>query len=420
MRRVAAALVGLPLLLLAACGGSGSGDGAAKITLVLFGDPVETAGYRALVEEFEAANDDVDVTLSPVAKQDELLAKLTTSFAGGEPPDVFLINFRRYGQFAEQGVLAPVQPLLDASDTLDEDVFFDAPLEAFRYDGRSLTCLPQNASSLAVYYNADLFRAAGVPVPVAGWTWDDLLSAARRLTRDGVYGLGTDVQLIRLAPFVWSAGGEVVDPADPAHLAVAEGSGRAGLDFFLDLALRHQVVPPEREARSEEAEARFLRGGLGMYLDSRKAVPSLRAIDGFDWDVAPLPVGPSGKAVTILHSDAYCLAKDGDTGTAWRFVEFAMGERGQRLLAESGRTVPSRRDVAESAAFLSPERAPRSSQVFLDALDAARATPHSPQWSRVEKEGDSLLEAVFYGRVPRERGVAELVRVADAALASRS
>ena len=408
---VAAALVAT------ACGGSDSGGGNDAITFVLFGDPVETAGYRTLVEEFEEANDDVDVTLSPVATQDELLAKLTASFAGGEPPDVFLVNFRRYGQFAEQRALAPVQPFLDRSETLDEEMFFPAPLDAFRYDGRELTCLPQNASSLQVFYNVDAFEAAGVPRPVAGWTWDDFLAAAKRLTGKGSYGVGIDPRLIRLAPFVWSAGGEVVDDAaDPGRLTLDQGAARAGLDFFLDLSLRHRVVPPEREAQSEEAEARFIRGGLGMYLDSRRAVPSLRAIDGFEWDVAPLPTAPGGTPATILHSDAYCLSRAGDTEAGWRLVEFAMGERGQTILAESGRTVPSRRDIAESPAFLSPDQPPRSSRVFLDALDTARATPHVARWARVEREGDDLLEAVFYGRVPREQGIAELRRTADALL----
>ena len=42
-------------------------------------------------------------------------------------------------------------------------------------------CLPQNLSSLVVYYNRDLFDAAGVPYPEAGWTWDDFLAAAKAL-----------------------------------------------------------------------------------------------------------------------------------------------------------------------------------------------------------------------------------------------
>ncbi|NJP30980.1 ABC transporter substrate-binding protein [Micromonospora thermarum] len=409
-RRVCAALVTVLLV------GSGctSGDGAedrAGITVVLFGDAEEVAGYRTLVAGFTEANPDVDVTLSPVATQDELMARLTTSFAGGRPPDVFLLNYRRYGQFAAQGAIEPVQSYLDASTAIKESDFSPRALDAFRFDGKALTCLPQNLSSLVVYWNADLFRAAGVPAPAAGWTWDDFLAAAKALTRDGRYGVGVEPSIARLAPFVWSNRGELVDdPARPTALTLGGNPAtRKAVDWFLDLQLRHRVVPPDAEEQSESSEARFLRGTLGMYLSSRVAVPTLRTIEGFTWDAAPLPVAPGGVPASILHSDAYCMSAGlPDHRPAWRFIEYAMGADGQRTMAESGRTVPSRLDVAGSPAFLDPAEPPRSSHVYLDAEPHLRATPRTATWARVEKETDTLLEEVFYGRVDREEGLRRL------------
>ncbi|MEV1145480.1 sugar ABC transporter substrate-binding protein [Micromonospora sp. NPDC049799] len=401
-------------LLLGAGVGCGSDDEAADrqgITVVLFGDAEEVAGYRTLIADFEQANQDVDVTLSPVATQDELMARLTTSFAGGQPPDVFLLNYRRYGQFAAQGAIEPAQSWLDGSTVLDEGDFSPRGLDAFRFDGDALTCLPQNLSSLVVYYNADLFRAAGVPTPTAGWTWDDFLAAARALTRDGRYGVGVQPSIARLAPFVWSNRGDLVDdPAKPTALTLrGDPAARTAVDWFLDLQLRHRVVPPDAQEQSESSEARFLRGTLGMFLSSRVAVPTLRTIEGFTWDAAPLPVAPGGVPASILHSDAYCMGAGlPDHRRAWRFIEYAMSAPGQRVLAESGRTVPSRLDVATSPAFLDPARPPRSSQVFLDAEPHLRATPRTATWARVEKEADTLLEEVFYGRVDREEGLRRL------------
>jgi multiple sugar transport system substrate-binding protein len=400
------------VLLAAACGGAAPADGD-PITVVLFGDAVEVAGYRELVDAFAEVEPDIDVVLSPVATQDDLMARLTTSFAGGNPPDVFLLNFRRYGQFAAQGAIEEVQPYLDASEVLDEADYYEAPLEAFRFDGERLTCMPQNLSSLVVYYNRDLFEAAGLPLPAEGWTWDDMVAAAEALTDGETYGLGVRPQLIRLAPFVWSNGGELVDDEEaPTRLALDEPAAREALDRFLDLSLVHGVVPPDAEEQSEDSESRFLRGRLGLYLSSRVAVPTLRTIEGFRWDVAPLPVAPGGEPVSILHSDAYCLgAGAGQPERAWRFVEFAAGPEGQRILAASGRTVPSRRDVATSPVFLEPEEPPASSQVFLDAEPILRSTPRTATWSRVEKEGDALLAEVFYGRVDRDAGIRRLLDV---------
>ncbi|MEU5727206.1 sugar ABC transporter substrate-binding protein [Micromonospora sp. NPDC047738] len=410
-RWVALATAALMVCSAAGCGGAGSTDDGAGVTVVLAGNAEEIAGYRSLVAAFEKTDPGVDVTLSPVATQDELMARLTTSFAGGNPPDVFLLNYRRYGQFAAQKAIEPVQSYLDGSKVLKEKDFSPRALEAFRFDGEQLTCLPQNMSSLVVYYNADLFAKAGVPLPKAGWSWADFLSAAQALTGDGVYGVGVAPSIARVAPFVWSNGGELVDDTDqPAALTLTRNTAtRKALDWFLDLQLVHHVVPPDAEEQSESSEARFLRGGLGMYLNSRVAVPTLRTIKGFEWDAASLPVAPGGVPASILHSDAYCMgAGRSDHGAAWRFIEFAMGVQGQEILAESGRTVPSRLDVANSPAFLAADRPPRSSGVFLDAEPHLRATPRTATWARVEREADKLLEEVFYGRVGREEGLRQL------------
>ncbi|MBW3664087.1 MAG: sugar ABC transporter substrate-binding protein [Actinobacteria bacterium] len=403
-----------------ACGGAGDTDGGTgedgqvALQFVLFGDATETAGYNRMLQEFESENPAIDVTLSPVASQDELLAKLTTSFAGGQPPDVFLINFRKYGQFASQGVLEEVDPYLEDSEVLDAEDFFPVVFDPFRFDGEMLTCMPQNVSSLVVYYNRDLFEAADLPLPTEGtegWTWDEFLAAAQALTNGEVYGLGTEPSLIRIAPFVWSHGGEVVDDLeDPMTLMLDQGRARDALDWFLDLSLVHGVVPPGVEEQSESSASRFLNGRLGMYLNSRRVTPTMREIEGFTWDVAPLPVAPGGQPFTMLHSDAYCMAGPGEHHEeSWRLIEFAMSERGQLILAESGRTVPSRRDVATSDVFLESDEPPASAHVFVDNAEILRATPHTANWTQVEKAADDILEQIYYGRTDRDEGMRRLI-----------
>jgi multiple sugar transport system substrate-binding protein len=400
-------------LVVAACGGDGgteAGD-AVNLLFVLFGDAVETAGYQEMIDDFEAENPDVRITLSPVATQDDLLAKLSTGFAGGSPPDVFLINYRRYGQFAAEGALEPVGPYLDASDVISVDDFAETAMAPFSFDGGPLLCLPQNISSLQVYYNVDLFEQARVPLPEAGWTWDDFLAAAQALTSDGQYGLGIEPSIIRIAPFVWSNGAELVnDQEDPSRLTLGEGPAREALDFFLDLRLVHEVTPPQREELSQDAESRFLAGGLGMYLNSRRVVPTLRTITEFTWDVAPLPVAPGGEPSTILHGDAYCMSAAAEHhDETWRFIEYANSPAGQTVLAESGRTVPSRLDVAGSDAFLNPGEPPASAQVFLDVVPYVRPVPVTASWLRAEQEADTILEQVFYGQIDRDEGIRRLI-----------
>jgi multiple sugar transport system substrate-binding protein len=155
------------------------------------------------------------------------------------------------------------------------------------------------------------------------------------------------------------------------------------------------VVPTEEEIAGQDLETRFVAGGLGMLLSSRREVPAFREVAGLDFDVAPLPT--SGEPAGILHSDAYCMSAGAPApDDAFEFIRFATGKQGQTITALGGRTVPSLIEVAESGAFLDPTQEPRHSEVFLDGVDAIRRTPVIPTWSEIEDEADEVLTRLFY------------------------
>ncbi len=315
-------------------GGDGAGSGAEEITVMVAGDPEELEAYRQVARGFEGSQSDVTVNLVEIAERDELIARLSTSIAGGDPPDLFLMNYRYYGQFESKGALEPLDPYLEGSEAFSADDFYPEAMEAFQDDGEQ-TCMPQNVASLVVYYNEDMFEAAGVRIPRPGWTWVEMVQAATKLTEDtdgdgtiDRYGLGVDPEIIRVAPFIWSNGAELVDDeANPTRFTIENFRAIQAIQAFLDLRSKAGVTPTDEEAESEDFESRFLNGSLGMIMESRKVVPGFRTIEDFDWNVAPLPV--HRVPATILHSDAYCMPAGADhKDAAWRFLEFALGDPG--------------------------------------------------------------------------------------------
>ena len=378
-----------------ACGGR---DAPAALRFQVFGDPLEIAGYRELLAAYHAKHPDVRVELTPVGKQKDHMARLATAFAAGDPPDVFVLNFRRFGQLAAKGVLAELGQDMAATGQWREADFYEPAVEAFRYEGR-LLCLPQNVSSLVVYYNRALFRAAQVPLPAADWTVNDFMMAAlnvRNRARDArggsVWGIGVEPSLIRLAPFVWAYGGTLVDDdARPTRITL---DAPAALQLFK--ALRGgRMAPTLASYKSEDHEARFARGDMGMLLQSRRLTTTLRAVPGLDWDVAPFP--RARHAVGVLHADGYCQAAAArDPAAARRFIAFALSDEGQAVLTRTGRLVPARKSVAESPVFLDPAQPPASARVFLDAIPRLRRTPNVATWHEVESRADVLIEEWFY------------------------
>jgi multiple sugar transport system substrate-binding protein len=304
------------------------------------------------------------------------------------------------------GVLEPLAPYLRRSEVISESDFFSTAIEPFRWRGR-LMCIPQNLSSLVVYYNQDLFDAAGIDYPSDDWTWDEFLSTARALTLDldgdgltDQYGVGLDPSIFRLAPFVWQNGGELVvleSGLRPIRLALDSRPAREAVEWFVALQTEHGVVPDALAEAAEESESRFLNGRTAMFFNSRRGTPTARRIDDFGWDVAALPRGL--ETAGILHSDAYCMAAAAeDKEAAWTFIEFANSPEGQAIVARSGRTVPSLVEVAASEAFLDSAVAPANSAVWLETVETLRTVPVMAGWVDIEELTGDELERAYFGQ----------------------
>ena len=388
-----------------------------EVSFMVFGDPAELAAYQSLAAAFEGAHPEIDLELIHIPSASDYRARLGVDFAAGDPADVVLINYRRYAPFAAMGALEPLAPYLRESDLISESDFFEVATDPFKWRGQ-LMCIPQNISSLVVYYNRALFDEAGLPYPEDDWSWDEFLSLAQALTLDtdgdgeiDQYGLGTEASVFRLAPFVWGAGGELVvleSGLRPIRLALDSRAAREATEWFVELQTVHGVVPDALAETAESSESRFLNGRTAMFLNSRRGTPTARAVEGLDWDVAALPTGmePAG----ILHSDAYCMAAAAeDKDAAWTFIEYANSPQGQAIVAESGRTVPSLIEVASSDAFLDPSVAPANSAVWLETVDSLRTVPVMAAWVDIEELTGDELERAFYGQAPVDEVIDSMI-----------
>ncbi|MBA3450196.1 MAG: sugar ABC transporter substrate-binding protein [Chloroflexia bacterium] len=436
-RAVLAALGGLAV---AGRGTRAAARGGRSVRFAFFGADAEQRAYQQLVAAFEAAHP--DITIEPAGfdsgdaslRLDTLLSQpdrpwllrggpyqswLWSALASPTAPDVFVLSYQRFPAYAARGILEPLGDHLHSSTALDATDMYPAALDAFRSGdvaGDGLGAIPLNASSLAVYYNADLFAKRGVALPTADWSWEAFASAAEALTFDrdrdgaiGVHGLAIEPRLSRSAAFVWGAGGDLIDdPVQPTRLTLDTPETQNGLRWFAELGpAGRNVTPTSAQAREVNDLARFASGRAAMFVHTRRVVPILREARGLNWDVAPLPLGKA--PANVLHSDGLCLhAAARDKEAAWTFIEFAAGPAGQAALAMTGRTVPSLRTIAESDAFLRGTSlplqfgekllglAPARARVFLDNIPLARRIPAMATLPAVEGMFDSAFKQAFY------------------------
>lgn len=366
--------------------------------------PEELAGFNAVIAEFEKANPTIQVKLENVPADDEFLKKLAADIAAQTPPDVFLDNYRLIGPFAVKGALQPLDGYINTSQVIKTDDFFPAAMNAYKLKGQQ-QCLPLNLSQLGIYYNKTMFEQAGVPLPHKDWTWSDFLAAAKALTKDtngdgktDQYGAGISTSAIRLMPFIWAHGGDVVDnPERPTTLTLDHGAAFDAFQWFVNLQVKEHVVPDKTAEATQSSQKRFQDGTLGMFFQSRVITPELRetVADKFEWDIAPLP--QDKQRATILHSDGFCITSGSkNKDAAWKLIEFFNSPASQSTLAQSGRTVPSLIAVANSPAFLK-SNPPANNQMYLDMAPYVRAAPLMSTWGEVESALGKEIKRAFYG-----------------------
>jgi len=378
--------------------------------MMMWGDPAELDVWNQIVADFHQANPNITVKVE-VSDWDSYWTKLKTLLSASTPPDVFAMDAPLYLDYQSRGVLLNLQPYLDKSPDLLNGVY-PQTLEAYKTaDG--MYGLPRDFQTIVLFYNKDMFDAAGVAYPTANWTYDDLRNAAKSLTKVGADGKVTqfgfysdlwDMELI-WSEAIWANGGDVIS-ADHTKTLIGEQNARPAWQLFHDMMFVDKSWPDTNTA-GEYGGDPFLAGVAAMTTIGHWAVPGYAEVK-FKWDVAPMPKGAVAQA-TSVNSAGFVIGKASkNPDAAFEFLKYVVSEPAQKRLAELGFACPVLKSVAESDAFLKQDTA-INEKVFLDSLAFAHMKP-------VFKGYDEWASAIGDGMAPIWTGEAELGPTLDAAV----
>lgn len=150
----------------------------------------------ALLKQYETENPDVKIKQT-YTDGGTYQAKLQMWFSSGKAPDVLGVANDLIEPYKDLGVIENLAPYMEKDGLLDGNTWEQAAVDSFSF-GDNIFAAPYVYKSLAIAYNKDLFDAAGVPYPKAGWTEAEFLNAAKKLTQ----GEGADKQWgIRLGTY---------------------------------------------------------------------------------------------------------------------------------------------------------------------------------------------------------------------------
>jgi multiple sugar transport system substrate-binding protein len=405
-----------------ACGGAGQGGGqgspaqsAAPVTVVYTDwEPLDGAQIQeTVIAEFRKKRPTITVDYQKAP--DQYVQKLQTLLVSGTPPDAFALSQPDLVALIAQGSVAELDQYIrrDAKDVNIND-FFKTHLEAWRVNGKQMG-MPRDGGGVALYYNKNLFDAQNITPPAAGYTWDEWLDVARRLTvKDGP--TGTIWGATRNGPadwvhWAWQNGGDVLDK-DAKRSTLEAAEVVEAIQYHADLVTKHGVMPPNSVygAGNEDAMGQFIQGKAAMYFGLRSGMQRMRNITGFKLEVMPHPRRKN--RLTPLNTTAVLLPKGGKKNDAsWYLAEFMTSTEGQLKRMEQGGAVPARDSVAKAPSYLSfrapPMVSDRINTIWPDMAreGAVRLRPQSPKWPEVQAAAVAEVNAVYMGTASASEAV---------------
>lgn len=345
-----------------------------EITFSTWGSLDEKLVNELIIEEFEKDYPDTKVNLEFIPEA--YVQKIETMFVGGTAPDVIYGHPHYFANWASKGLLLDLDDKFkeDADFFYDEDTFIVDMYDAFKWNGKHIATI-NGSDTFLLFYNKDMFDAAGVPYPDDTWTWDDLVEAGKKLTvlegDNKQYGITISGWPYPVLSIVNSFGGSLFDNMDNPQEATFDSPNTvASLQFVQDLIHKHQIAPTVQDI--ENLGGSFDTGKVAMDITGMWAVVFRRNITDFGWDVANLPLAQGQPRKTIAFYAGYAIYKDTkNPDLAWEFAKYFQSDKAQELLAGLGLITVINKQIASSDEILMGEGMPEHHILRVTSVDYA-------------------------------------------------
>ncbi|WP_026556336.1 ABC transporter substrate-binding protein [Arthrobacter sp. 35W] len=357
-------------LMSSACTPAGQTDasGNGKVT-IKYSNFVSNGGHEkdldAIVQAFQKENPNITVQVTTLPYKDYATA-LQTDLAAGTQADAFDIEYANLATYVNSGVLAPL-------DGVDDTKYRQSLLESYRVDGTQYA-LPSSFSNVVLYYNKDLFDAAGVSYPTADWTWIDETAAAKKITDSsaGVFGDFQNVTFYEFYKALAQTGGKFLSD-DGKSVAFNSPEGIKAAEW---LAQKSGTTMPTlaQGAGTPDFDTKLFKDGkLGM-LHSGIWVASSFSDAPKNWDIVVEP-GDTQKASATFSNAVGVSSNSKNKAAAQRWAEYMTNsDLAATTRIESSWELPPTSDESVLKDYLAKDK-PANRKAVFDALEDVALTP---------------------------------------------
>ena len=274
-----------------------------KIIYTIWGTAEEQAVTQEVADKFNASQDRITVTILAIPNE-SYPTVLNTMAAADQLPDCGMVREDMVIPWSMNGMLADIGSMYDGADSKPVDYL------AYEYEGKTVAYTTAN-ENLVLYYNKDMFDAAGVEYPPTSldnaWTWDEFVAVAKQLTVDSngkhpdedgfnpdsitQYGCMVENFTWQLEEYCLTNGGGFYSE-DGSEVAIGEDASIEGIQKVADLYLKDHVAPLSVGQTDDGCGRSIIAGTVAMTTNGTWNVGTSLNVakeDGLNYGIAVLP-----------------------------------------------------------------------------------------------------------------------------------
>ena len=402
---------------------STSGDGTTTLTWAVW-DYATTPYYDALINAYEAANPDVNIEVIDLGSADYQTALQIQLSGGGSDFDVVAVkDIPGYNNLVKAGLLQDLTPLAERDGV--DTAAYGGIVEQVSVDGKFYE-LPFRSDFWVIFYNKDLFDAAGVPYPDNDMTFEEYDQIARAVTS------GSGASKVYGAHYhTWRSAIQLFGILDGQH-QITDGGDYSYLKPYYEMALAQQadgIVQDYATLKTSNIHYTgvFYNQSVAMMNMGSWFIASLIAAnqsgqsDAQNWGLAKYPHAEGVEPGTTLGTITALAIPTGtdQTEAAWDFVKFVCGTEGAEALAATGNFPAVTNDEINNI-IASMDGFPQDEQ-SKEALNVAQLYLEMPlhdKSAEIEVVLNEFHDQIMTGNMSVDDGLAEMGRRVDQVLAN--
>lgn len=378
---------------------------------------------QGYVDTFQAANE--GITIEPVfagGYTDVKTTIQTTIEGGGQPPALAVMLATDLYDLINGDYITPlddyIKAMPDGQAYLND--FFPAFLANSRYDGK-VWSIPFQRSVVALYYNKDLFKEAGLQPPTSWATWAEAaqqLTAREgdQVTRWGIeYPSGWPYWLFQ--PLAIGNGQNIV--ADDTTVSFDDPRVIEAEQFYVDLSHKYQAMPEGVQSIWGQAPSDFASGQTAMIVHSSGSLAGILKQADFEVGVMPIPGKEEGTYATVPGGgNLYILkgAPKAQQDAAWKFIQFLTQPENVADFSINTGYIANRQAAYETQAMKDYLAKVPQAGTLRDALQYAGAELSVQDLGEVRNIFHNYLQAAYNGEMSPAEAMAAAQKEAEAAL----